>query len=106
MRDWTAPILKSILFVLRLYYKIVYMLNVRLDDETDKELKNLSEQKNVSKSSIVKEALAMYFTKEQYSESPYLLGEELFGVVGSGRSDSSTTYKSKFKQKLNEKYSH
>lgn len=82
------------------------MLNVRLDDETDEKLKNISEQKNVSKSSIVKEALAMYFTKEQYSESPFLLGEDLFGMAGSRNSDASTTYKSKLKQKLNEKHSH
>jgi len=82
------------------------MLNVRLDNDTDKELKDHSKQKNVSKSSIVKEALAMYFTNEQYSKFPFQLGEDLFGAVGSGNTDASTSYKSKLKQKLHEKHSH
>ena len=82
------------------------MLNVRLDEDTEKALKAHSLDKAVSKSSIVKEALAMYFTNEKFLESPYKLGVDLFGADGSGQSDASSAYKSKLKKKLNEKYSH
>ena len=82
------------------------MLNVRLDEETEKVLKEYSTSKNVSKSAIVKEALAMYFTKEKSLESPYNLGKDLFGKDGSDQSDASSTYKSKLKKKLNAKYPH
>jgi len=82
------------------------MLNVRLDEDTEKALKEYSVDKNVSKSSIVKEALAMYFTNEKSLESPYNLGKELFGKEGSGQPDTSSTYKSKLKGKLNAKHSH
>ena len=82
------------------------MLNVRLDEETDKMLKEYSINKNVSKSAIVKEALAMYFSNEKSLESPYNLGEDLFGTDGSGKSNASKSYKSKLKDKLNAKHSH
>lgn len=82
------------------------MLNVRLDKEMEKKIKDYSEKENLSKTDVVKEALTMYFTKKQIEEQPYILGEELFGVADSGRSDVSTTYKSRLKTKLNEKHSH
>lgn len=82
------------------------MLNVRLNKEIEKKLDNYSQQKNVSKSSIVKEALVAYLSKQPLNESPYQLGKDLFGIDGSGDTTLSTTYKGKLKKKLNEKYSH
>ncbi len=82
------------------------MLNVRLDKELEKKLKAYSVESSSSKSFIVKEALAMYFTKKEIRASAYDLGENLFGAAGSGNSNASTTYKKKLKQKLNEKHTH
>jgi len=82
------------------------MLNVRLNKEIEEKLKDYSEQLNQSKSSIVKEALAMYFNKEKFNQSPYDLGDDLFGKEGSGIIDASATYKSRLKQKLDAKHSH
>lgn len=82
------------------------MLNVRLDENTEETLKKYSEQNHMSKTDVVREALAMYFTKEQADQLPYGLGEDLFGADASGQSDRSTTYKSKLREKLNAKHSH
>lgn len=81
------------------------MLNVRLDKKTDEALKRYTEEHEVSKSMVVKEALASYLSQKERSERPFILGEDLFGVDGSGRSDLSSSYKSKLKQKLVAKHS-
>lgn len=82
------------------------MLTVRINKEIEKKLDNYSQQKNLSKSAIVKEALIAYLTKAQLSDSPYELGQDLFGQDGSGNSSASTTYKSKLKKRIHEKHSH
>lgn len=82
------------------------MLNVRLDEDTNRRLTEYSKQHDSSKSSIVKEALAMYFNKEQSKQLPFVLGNDLFGVAKSGKSDHSTTYKTKVKSKISEKHAH
>ena len=82
------------------------MLTVRINKEIEKKLDNYSQQKNLSKSAIVKEALEAYLTKAQLNDSPYELGQDLFGKDGSGNASASTTYKSKLKKKIREKHSH
>ena len=82
------------------------MLNVRLDKETEKALKDYSDHKNCSKTDVVKEALAMYLTKEEHKQSPFFLGQILFGTASSGSTDNSTSYKSKLKDKLATKHTH
>ena len=82
------------------------MLNVRLDEDTNRRLTEYSQQHDSSKSSIVKEALAMYFNKEKSKQLPFSLGSDLFGTAKSGKSDHSTTYKTKVKSKLREKHTH
>jgi len=82
------------------------MLNVRLSEDLEKKLKQYSMEENVPKSSIVKEALAQYFTKKELKASPFAVGSGLFGLEGSGRSDGSVTYKKTLKDKLNAKHSH
>ena len=81
------------------------MLNVRLNNELDKKLAEYSQENEMSKSAVVKEALAMYFTAEQASQSPYDLGADLFGSDSSGRADASSTFKTKLKNKLRAKHS-
>ncbi|MEM0940214.1 MAG: DUF6364 family protein [Bacteroidota bacterium] len=82
------------------------MLNVRLDEELEKRLKQYSEKKSMSKSSLVKEALVEYFRREDFKQSPYELGSDLFGLAGSNNPKASTTYKKQLKEKLREKHSH
>ncbi|SNT36244.1 hypothetical protein SAMN05421640_3553 [Ekhidna lutea] len=82
------------------------MLNVRLDHDTSQKLTEYSQQHGSSKSAIVKEALAMYFNKEQSKQLPFALGSDLFGTAKSGQADHSVTYKSKIKSKLHEKHTH
>ncbi len=82
------------------------MLNVRLNKEIEKKLADYSQQMNLSKSSVVKEALVAYLNSVQSDHSPFDLGEDLFGAGASGNPDLSTTYKSTLKKKLREKHSH
>lgn len=82
------------------------MTNVRLDKEMEEKLGKYSQQENVTKSSIVKEALAMYFSKKEASKFPYQLGKDLFGLEGSGNPDASSNYKKVLSNKLREKHAH
>jgi metal-responsive CopG/Arc/MetJ family transcriptional regulator len=76
------------------------MRSVRLSEKLEKELDRLSNQKNVSRSSIIKEALVEYIENHKTESTPYQLGEEYFGAYKSGDSDRSVTYKSRIKDKL------
>ena len=80
------------------------MLTVRLSTQTEEELNAFCEQKRLSKSQVVKEALAMYMKNDSASMSSYELGADLFGQEGSDRTDASTTYKKRLGRILNEKY--
>lgn len=71
----------------------------------EEQLEQYSNLKALSKTSIVKEALAEYFNRKESAIRPFDLGNDLFGTHGSGRKDTSVNYKSKIKRKLNEKYS-
>ncbi|MEQ8471124.1 MAG: CopG family transcriptional regulator [Marinoscillum sp.] len=82
------------------------MLNVRLDDNTEKALKKYASEHDMTKSSVVKEALVAYLSKKENDQHPYALGADLFGAAASGSTDLSSTYKSRLKQKLNEKHLH
>ena len=46
------------------------MRSVRLPEEIEKELKSLSEQKKVSRSNIIKEALVEYISREKQYNRP------------------------------------
>lgn len=81
------------------------MLNVRIDKELEEKLEFESKKQGLSKSRIVKDALAMYLEKHATTLSPYELGKDLFGV-GESDIDLSNNYKEKLKQKLNAKHSH
>lgn len=85
------------------------MLTVRLDNSIEKELNFLAQEKHLSKSKIVKDALAYYFhmlKQETKQKTPYELGSELFGKYESGKNDLSCTYKQSLKAKINEKNAH
>ncbi|MFY0600619.1 MAG: hypothetical protein JXR03_13185 [Cyclobacteriaceae bacterium] len=82
------------------------MLNVRLNKELEKKLNSYSQQHDLTKSDVVKEALAVYLKKAKAEQSPFEVGEDLFGNEGSGNKNASTTYKDTLRKKLHEKRSH
>ncbi len=82
------------------------MLTVRLPVQTEEELNDFCERNRITRSQAVKEALAMYMENKRVSASPYELGADLFGQEGSGQKDTSTTYKTRLKNMLGEKYTH
>ena len=81
------------------------MRSVRLPEDVDKELESLANQKKVSRSEIIKEALVEYMAKEKKYNQPYELGMAYFGKHGSGEKDRSITYKSRIKDKIRDKRS-
>lgn len=80
------------------------MLNVRLDDGTASKLKQYADDHEMSKSSVVNEALAAYLRQKSTDQEPYAHGSDLFGAGNSQETDLSATYKSRLKQKMNEKH--
>lgn len=80
------------------------MLTLKLPAKTEKQLDAFCEQKNLSKSQVVKDAITMYLQQKQIAKTPYELGADLFGQEGSGQGDTSVTYKERVKQILNEKH--
>jgi Arc/MetJ-type ribon-helix-helix transcriptional regulator len=79
------------------------MRSVRLPEDVDKELESLANQKKVSRSEIIKEALVEYMAKEKKYNQPYKIGSRYFGKHGSGDGDRSVTYKSRIKEKIRDK---
>jgi hypothetical protein len=80
------------------------MLNVRLSEEEEKALERYCQESGISKSSVVKEALALYMKEMRRSKTSFEFGEDLFGKEGSGSSDRSVTYKEQLKKKLDAKH--
>ncbi len=81
------------------------MLNVRIDKELEEKLEFESKKQGLSKSKIVKDALAMYLEKHASTLNSFELGKDLFGVA-EGEAILSSNFKEKLKQKLNAKHSH
>ena len=80
------------------------MTTIRLPEETEQELERLARQKNVSRSHIIKEALAAYMEKENKYNTPFETGSRLFGRYASGETTRSQTYKTRIREKLREKH--
>ena len=82
------------------------MLNVRLSNDTEKELVKYCLDEGVSKSMVVKEALVAYIAQRKKTKSAYEVGADLFGQEGSGVTNNSISYKKKIKDKLHAKHAH
>ncbi|MBS4031457.1 MAG: ribbon-helix-helix protein, CopG family [Clostridiales bacterium] len=81
------------------------MVSVRLPGELEQRLEQRSLQDNMTKSDIIKEALQEYLDKRERTDSPYLLGEDLFGKYGSGIGSLSFDYKKHVREKIHAKKS-
>lgn len=84
------------------------MLSVRLSESLEKQLISIAHTEQKSKTEIVKNALLFYIDNivSHKTQTPYDLGKDFFGKYGSGENDLSSTYKTKIKEKLSEKYHH
>jgi predicted transcriptional regulator len=79
------------------------MRSIRLSDDIERRLDQLSERENRTKSDLIKEAIVEYLTDREVKQSPYDLGADLFGVYSSDEGDLSTTYKTRIIEILREK---
>jgi hypothetical protein len=79
------------------------MTTVRLPIDYEQKLDFLANLKKKSKSEIIKEALDIFFTREETEIDSFKLGESFFGLYGSGDGTLSTSYKNKIKDKINAK---
>ena len=84
----------------------IAMLTIRLSKDAEKQLAQYCEDEGITKSTVVKEALALYLSQKRKVKSPYEAGIDLFGQEGSGSNDLSVSYKQKLKDQLNAKHSH
>lgn len=79
------------------------MRSIRLSDDIERRLDQLSERENRSKSDLIKEAIVEYLADREVKQSPFDLGSDLFGVYSSEEGDLSTTYKTRIIEILREK---
>ncbi|MCL2381501.1 MAG: ribbon-helix-helix domain-containing protein [Treponema sp.] len=63
----------------------------------------LARIKSKTKSDIIKEAIQVYYEREENEICSFTLGEAYFGRYGSGENDRATTYKERIKEKLSGK---
>lgn len=80
------------------------MTTVRLPLDVEQRLEILARKRNASKSDIIKEALESLFVDVESERDSYSLGEEYFGLFGSGRGDLSTSYKTQVKEMIRAKH--
>lgn len=80
------------------------MVNVRLNNEEEKALERYCIHSGLSKTAVVKEALAVYLNQRRLSQSAFEAGQDLFGNEGSGSSNRSVAYKKIIKKKLHAKH--
>lgn len=80
------------------------MISLRLSTELEHKLNQIAKTENISKSEIIKRALALYLEKTERKYNPYNLGKDLFGKYGSGMGNLSKNYKEILNGKLREKH--
>jgi Ribbon-helix-helix protein, copG family len=75
-------------------------ISIRLDENLERELELAAATKGVSKSTLVRQCLAEYLLRNKPKKAAWELGKELFGQVGSGRSDLSRNRKRIVREKI------
>jgi hypothetical protein len=77
---------------------------VRLDGETEAEVRRVIERKGGSVSAFVHAAIAEKLEREAQEPTPYELGKHLFGRDLAGPSDLVENHKKYFKEKMRAKH--
>ena len=81
-------------------------LSVRLDSTLERELDLEARQKRVPKSEVVRLSLIEHFQTRGRRSTPWELGKEVFGRVGSGRGDLASNRKQIVREKLHGRNRH
>ncbi len=79
-------------------------VTVRLPLPLEKELARAASRKRVSKSQLIRDCLQAFLNAENETPLAWELGKDLFGKVGSGRSDLSQNRKQIVRDKLNARH--
>jgi len=81
------------------------MISLRLPVELEQELNTIAKLELTTKTQIVREAIVEYIAniKKRRTQTPYSLGNDLFGVYD-GEEELSSDYKNRLDKILNEKY--
>ncbi len=80
------------------------MRSIRLPDDIERRLQELSEQENRSKSDLIKEAIETYLADRDTALTPFEAGRHLFGRYGSEEADLNKTTKERIKEKIRAKH--
>ncbi len=86
-----------------LYY-IADMTSIRFTHSMEMEMTRIAEQTGITKSDLVKEAVAEYLSRFAAGTSPYTLGQDLFGRHASGDADLASGRKEKLQTFLQDKH--
>ena len=76
-------------------------VTIRLPEPLEQQLARVALRKQVSKSQLIRDCLQAFLDAESDAPVAWELGKELFGKVGSGRSDLSQNRKQIVRDKLN-----
>jgi len=79
-------------------------VSVRLDEDTEAELRRLLRQRGSSLSAFVRAAIAEKLEREAKKPTPYELGKHLFGRDLGGPPDLAENHKKYFKEKMRAKH--
>ena len=83
------------------------MISLRLPMELEQELSLIAKLELTTKTQIVREAIVEYIAniKKRRTDTPYSLGQDLFGVY-EGDEELSSDYKNRLDKILDEKHHH
>lgn len=76
------------------------MISLRLDSKIERELKRVAKAKGLSQSEYLRNILVDRLEQESADQTPWSLGQEMFGKYGSGQTDRATNRKALLKDKL------
>ncbi|MFP3042300.1 ribbon-helix-helix domain-containing protein [Treponema primitia] len=80
------------------------MTSARLPEELEQRLDIAVKAKHITKTEFIREAVAVYLSREETEKSSWELGEPYFGKYGSGDGGLSANYKTRIKEKLHAKH--
>jgi hypothetical protein len=75
-------------------------ISVRLDEFTERALAQAAATRGMSKSDLIRQCLSEFLTRHGTQSQPWELGVDLFGQVGSGRTDLSKNRKALVREKI------
>ena len=83
------------------------MISLRLPVELEQELNSIAKLELTTKTQIVRDAIVEYIAnlKKKRADTPYSLGQDLFGVYD-GDKELSSDYKNRLDKILDEKYNY